>query len=222
MKDGASVHSQENQQNPTLANVVHNLKITEECFRYLLGMLKTDGLEQGGMIEVENVISLCATNAQLIDNLHGLLSKSDHGSQIKVFEYKPSSKGVTQLSSYSKISAGYIEKPKNKYLDIHFRESIVNLMILSLQCWEHCTQKNKIELAEESNIWRINVDGGRLRVRSMDRYLNVNKLPKVPRWRDVLKTAYFVLDRADSNSTIKRQLEESLEETLSIMRKQSI
>jgi hypothetical protein len=92
----------------------------------------------------------------------------------------------------------------NHGLGKQFRENIVDLMILSVQCCEQCTKKNKIELAEESNIWRINVDGGRLRVRSMDRYLGVNKLPKVPRWRDVLKTAYFVLDAVNCEMPIKK------------------
>jgi hypothetical protein len=29
---------------------------------------------------------------------------------------------------------------------------------LSVQCREQCTKKNKIELAEESNIWRISIE----------------------------------------------------------------
>ena len=55
---------------------------------------------------------------------------------------------------------------------------------------------NRIELAERSKAWRVAIDDGRLRARTMERYLAVSKLPRNPHWREVLRTAYFVLEQA--------------------------
>jgi two-component system sensor histidine kinase ChiS len=74
-----------------------------------------------------------------------------------------------------------------------FRKALVELMLGSIEAWESATATNRIELAEKSRIWRINIDDGRLRARAMERYLSVSKLPRNPRWRDVLRTAYYVL-----------------------------
>lgn len=74
-----------------------------------------------------------------------------------------------------------------------FRRALVELMLATIEAWESATASNRIELAEKSRIWRVNIDDGRLRARAMERYLNVGKLPRNPRWRDVLRTAYFVL-----------------------------
>jgi two-component system sensor histidine kinase ChiS len=74
-----------------------------------------------------------------------------------------------------------------------FRKALVDLMLGSIEAWESATATNRIELAEKSRIWRINIDDGRLRARAMERYLAVSKLPRNPRWRDVLRTAYYVL-----------------------------
>ena len=74
-----------------------------------------------------------------------------------------------------------------------FRLTLVDLMLATIEAWESATASNRIELAEKSRIWRVNIDDGRLRARAMERYLNVSKLPRNPRWRDVLRTAYYVL-----------------------------
>ena len=74
-----------------------------------------------------------------------------------------------------------------------FRKALVDVMLASIEAWESATASNRIELAEKSRIWRVNIDDGRLRARAMERYLSVSKLPRNPRWRDVLRTAYYVL-----------------------------
>ncbi|MBD8524280.1 tetratricopeptide repeat protein [Pseudomarimonas arenosa] len=78
-----------------------------------------------------------------------------------------------------------------------FRRHLVELMLLAVEGWERCTGLNRIELAERSRIWRVNIDDGRLRARAMERYLSLSKLPKNPRWRDVLRTAYYVLGNGE-------------------------
>ncbi len=74
-----------------------------------------------------------------------------------------------------------------------FRQDLVELMADSLETWERATGKTRVDLAESSGIWRVTIDEGRLRTRAMDRYLSLAQLPKQPRWREVLRTAYFVL-----------------------------
>ncbi len=74
-----------------------------------------------------------------------------------------------------------------------FRRAVVELMLAALAAWERSTGSSRIELAERSRVWRVTIDEGRLRVRALERYLSLAKLPRQPRWREVLRTAYFVL-----------------------------
>ena len=79
--------------------------------------------------------------------------------------------------------------------DAEFRHALVVLMFDALECWER-TGGTRITLAERSGIWHVTCDDGRLRVRSMERYLTPARLPKQPRWRDVLRSAHYVLTHA--------------------------
>lgn len=229
MNDGADLRADGKIHESITRNISHNLEIAEKCFRCLLNMLGGDAGERAGgqqnfivanETDFGKILDLCISNAQLIENVHDLLLDGTVGRQSANGESYATNRA--DLESCAGLSHPLIGIGDNHDLNREFRENIVDLMILSVQCWEQCTKKNKIELAEESNIWRISVDGGRLRVRSMDRYLAVNKLPKMPRWHDVLKTAYFVLDAVSCDSPIRRKLEESLDHMLSIMRKRSL
>ena len=44
-----------------------------------------------------------------------------------------------------------------------FRRELVELMLALVEAWERSTGHNRIELAERSRIWRVNIDDGRLR-----------------------------------------------------------
>ena len=88
-----------------------------------------------------------------------------------------------------------------------FRLSLVKLMQDCVNIWQRVTQKTVIDLAEESGVWRINIDNGRLRARSMERYLDINKLPKKPRWREVTRTAYFILSHLELTESDRSDLE---------------
>ena len=92
-----------------------------------------------------------------------------------------------------------------------FHQLLVDLMLSSLQTWETCTQSTRIELAEQSGIWRVSIDDGRLRTRSLDKYLAIKTLPKKPRWREVVRTAHFVLAECQLNPASKQILEQKLE-----------
>lgn len=103
-----------------------------------------------------------------------------------------------------------------------YRQQLVTLMRSALHTWEVTTQKSKIELAEESNIWAVSIDDGRLRTRTFDRYLRIEQLPKIPRWREVVRTAYFVLSNPAIEPETRQTLEIELEKTKSILKKAAI
>lgn len=84
-------------------------------------------------------------------------------------------------------------QPVQQDIRSEFRHNLVDLMSASLEIWERATGKTRVDLAESSGIWRVTIDEGRLRTRAMDRYLSLAQLPRQPRWREVLRTAYFVL-----------------------------
>jgi len=92
-----------------------------------------------------------------------------------------------------------------------FRESLVNLMRLSLDYWQTESEKTKFDLAEESGIWRVYNDDGRLRTRILDKYCSLSSLPKNPRYMDVIRTVHFVLSAYPEGAGLKTQLQEGLE-----------
>jgi two-component system, sensor histidine kinase ChiS len=102
-----------------------------------------------------------------------------------------------------------------------FRARLVALMQACLECWERGTRKGRIDLAEASGIWRITIDDGRLRVRALDRYLALDTLPEHPRWREVLRTAYFVLAELDLGPPQRQRLESLVDAVLSATRRAS-
>lgn len=77
--------------------------------------------------------------------------------------------------------------------ETEFHQLLVDLMIFSVDAWEQSSRQSRIELAEQSGIWRVSIDEGRLRTRSLDRYLSIRTMPRNPRWREVLRTGHYVL-----------------------------
>lgn len=100
-----------------------------------------------------------------------------------------------------------------------FRRQLVSLMQACLEAWERSTRKGRIDLAEASGVWRITVDDGRLRVRAMDRYLSLETLPERPRWREVLRTAYYVLAEVTLEAAQRQRIETLVEAVLASMRR---
>jgi two-component system sensor histidine kinase ChiS len=103
-----------------------------------------------------------------------------------------------------------------------FRRSLVALMLESIETWERSTSTNRIELAERSRIWRINIGDGRLRARAMERYLTLSRLPQNPRWRDVLRTAYYVLGQCPLDTAERDRLQASIDAVLGYTRRSAM
>lgn len=85
------------------------------------------------------------------------------------------------------------DTPVNDIDSERFRRELVELMVYAVEIWERVSGGTRIDLAEKSRVWRVTIDEGRLRVRAMERYLSLSKLPRQPRWREVLRTAFYVL-----------------------------
>lgn len=100
--------------------------------------------------------------------------------------------------------------PANEDEDQQYREALVKLMQDCHYYWQKVTGESIIELAEKSRIWSVSIDNGRLRTRSMNRYLSIDKLPSNPRWRQVARTAYFVLSKVSADQEAKSALEKSV------------
>lgn len=91
------------------------------------------------------------------------------------------------------------------------RETLVNTMLNVVSVWEKHTGKNKVELAEKSKLWTVSVDNGNLRTRSLDKYLNLEKIPANPKWRNVAGTCHFVLSDETLDTSARSQLKTDLD-----------
>lgn len=103
-----------------------------------------------------------------------------------------------------------------------FRRALVELMLAVVEAWERATGQGRLELAERSRIWRVTIDDGRLRVRAMDRYLSLARLPRQPRWRDVLRSAYFVLAECALEPAQRETLQRRIDEVLAYTRRRAL
>ncbi|MGL5800813.1 MAG: hypothetical protein ACRCYN_12290, partial [Plesiomonas sp.] len=83
--------------------------------------------------------------------------------------------------------------------------------------WEESSGKGKFDRAEQSGLWRVYIDRGTLQTRTLDKYLQIETLPKTPRWRTVLSTLDFVLQHSkkrNDNRTMLENLRQQLQQLL--------
>lgn len=103
-----------------------------------------------------------------------------------------------------------------------FRRELVELMVFTVEAWERASGRTRIELAEKSRVWRVTIDEGRLRVRAMERYLSLARLPRQPRWREVLRTAYFVLSECRLDEADRQTLKQRTEAVQASLRRRAL
>ncbi|MBT4286063.1 MAG: response regulator [Deltaproteobacteria bacterium] len=99
------------------------------------------------------------------------------------------------------------------------KQALVDIMCYSLAYWELQEGKTKIDLAEESKIWRVYLDVGTYRTRTLDKYLKIETLPKRPKWKDIIKTAIFVLTRLPTFEPQKQQLSDRIKHLIVLSQK---
>jgi two-component system, sensor histidine kinase ChiS len=103
-----------------------------------------------------------------------------------------------------------------------FRRELVELMVYAVEAWERSSGRTRIDLAEKSRVWRVTIDEGRLRVRAMERYLSLSRLPRQPRWREVLRTAYFVLSECQLDAPEREALKRRAEAVQASLRRRAL
>lgn len=103
-----------------------------------------------------------------------------------------------------------------------FRRALVELMLSALEIWERSSGTGRLELAEKSRIWRVAVDDGRVRARAMERYLGLARLPQNPRWRDVVRTGYFVLEHCTMEPDARAMLQRQIDAVLAYTRRSAL
>lgn len=107
-------------------------------------------------------------------------------------------------------------------LELQYREALVKLMQDCHHYWQKVTGESIIDLAEQSRVWSVSIDNGRLRTRSMNRYLSIDKLPDNPRWRQVARTAYFVLSKVSHDPEARQALESSVSRLQEIVEQRAL
>lgn len=80
-----------------------------------------------------------------------------------------------------------------------FLAGLVEIMQLSLSIWEEEMELSKIQLADQSRLWRVSLDNGTAKTRTLDKYLSLETIPKNPRWKNVIQTANFVIRQCPSH-----------------------
>ncbi|MBF0290103.1 MAG: hypothetical protein HQM14_19980 [SAR324 cluster bacterium] len=154
----------------------------------------------------------------LTDELHFIHKQFQNSEKVSKDLFLEAINDIIDELSFTGKTIRALENNINTVIDSVFegdsghalREMVVQVITLSLNHWEMTTGSSKIELAEESHIWKVHLDKGFFRVRTFDRYLSLQNLPAKPRWRDVLRTARFVLTYSEKNSPVKEQLRQSL------------
>ena len=151
------------------------------------------------------------------------LAQWEHGDGLIVMHLQRQSDAATAESSGSAPAfAASVALASDEDARTGFRRALVELMLASIEAWERSTGQNRIELAERSRIWCINIDDGRLRTRAMERYMSLSKLPRNPRWRDVLRSAYYVLGQCPLDTAVRDQLQRRIDVVLAYARRSAL
>ena len=85
----------------------------------------------------------------------------------------------------------------------------VEVMNLSIKLWEASTNRTKADFARESGIWKVYMNkNGHERTQTLDKYLDLTRFPKSPRWKNIYQSANFVLARCQTPASLREDLDE--------------
>ncbi|MEE8059237.1 MAG: hypothetical protein V3T17_15585 [Pseudomonadales bacterium] len=188
--------------------VAYNITIVKLCLHHLSHEFTSDASEQAIKKRQDESSDKEKQSARAKKTSLDLIKKT----LALVAELESNTQVVRETGVDQDIADMLPESPVTSH--ISFRTLLVKLMIIALEYWEQSTGKSKIDLAEQSKLWRVNVSNGQLRVYAMDRYLDIRKLPKAPRWHQVIKTAYFVLKKSKVELPLRDELKETLNSIL--------
>lgn len=166
---------------------------------------------------------------QIIDEINRNVERTqmlgEYLQQIKPEDLHKHRELVDELGSIDKLIhklSGTISAPGDEDSELQYREALVKVMQDCHYYWQKVTGESIIDLAEKSRIWSVSIDNGRLRTRSMNRYLSLDKLPSNPRWRQVARTAYFVLSKVSHDEEARNALETSVSRLQEIVEQKAL
>jgi two-component system, sensor histidine kinase LadS len=174
--------------------------------------------------EPEN-LSLPQIVEEINRNVERTQMLSEYLQQIKPEDLHKHRELVDELGSIDQLIhrlSGTISASGDEDGELQYREALVKVMQDCHYYWQKVTGESIIDLAEKSRIWSVSIDNGRLRTRSMNRYLSLDKLPSNPRWRQVARTAYFVLSKVSHDEEARMALESSVSRLQEIVEQRAL
>ena len=110
---------------------------------------------------------------------------------------------VLVLSRAQQKDLSSLQDLVDRLLTANLRYEIVRAMNCALRLWEVTAKQNirgvskyvyKATFAEASGLWKVQDEKGIQRTRGLDRYLEIETLPKRPNKQMVLRSIWFVLE----------------------------
>lgn len=154
--------------------------------------------------------------------LQAQLTPWERGDGLIVLGLREASAAAAPMAALADGAAIDGDPARDERMREEFRRTLVELMLAVVDTWERSTGSSRLELAERSRIWRVTIDEGRLRVRAMERYLVLSKLPRQPRWRDVLRSAYYVLGHCTMAPQEREELQRRVDAALAYTRRRAL
>lgn len=188
-------------------------QVDQEFYLLVFETSAAPAVVSGEVADAPDTLSL----PQIIDEINRNVERTqllgEYLAQIKPEDLHKHKDLVDELGHIDKLInhlSGTLVPDDDDDSELNYREALVKVMQDCHYYWQKVTGESIIDLAEKSRIWSVSIDNGRLRTRSMNRYLSLDKLPSNPRWRQVARTAYFVLSKVSSDEEARKALEASV------------
>ncbi len=188
-------------------------QVDQEFYLLVFETGATQPSVQGEVADAPDTLSLPQIIEEINRNVERTQLLGEYLAQIKPEDLHKHRELVDELGSIDKLIShlsGTLIPDDDDDSELKYREALVKVMQDCHYYWQKVTGESIIDLAEKSRIWSVSIDNGRLRTRSMNRYLSLDKLPSNPRWRQVARTAYFVLSKVSSDEEARKALEASV------------
>jgi hypothetical protein len=99
------------------------------------------------------------------------------------------------------------EACREKADEATLRELTAQALAHAVDEWQRLTGRGKIDLAEQSGLWRVTNDAGTLKTRTLDKYMKASGLPRNARYRTVAQTLRFVAATEQASAQEREWLE---------------
>ena len=86
------------------------------------------------------------------------------------------------------------------------RANLVELLDLAVKYFRLATGESTAELARRSEYWHITMNGSTPRAYMLERYLDLTRLPKKPKWGLVFRTCDWVLRECEEQQPLKQEI----------------